>query len=82
MRNVIAILAVVLVTGCEGAKDMKSQVTPFLMFEGNAEEAMDFYVSLLPDSRVVSVKRYGPGEAGKEGTVMRAVFSLAGQSVM
>jgi predicted 3-demethylubiquinone-9 3-methyltransferase (glyoxalase superfamily) len=60
---------------------MKTQLTPFLMFEGNAEEAMNFYVSCFPESRVVSLRRYGPGEAGKEGTVMVAEFLLAGQSV-
>ena len=52
------------------------------MFEGKAEEAMSFYVSLFPDSRVISISRYGAGEAGKEGTVMRAVFSIAGQEIM
>lgn len=61
---------------------MKTQVTPFLMFEGKAEEAMNLYVSLFPDSRVSSISRYGPGEAGKEGTVRQAVFALAGQSLM
>ena len=61
---------------------MKTQVRPFLMFEGKAEEAMSFYVSLFPDSRVISISRYGAGEAGKEGTVMRAVFSIAGQEIM
>ena len=43
---------------------------------------MSFYVSIFPDSSVISLSRYGPDEAGKEGTVMRAVFSLAGQAVM
>jgi len=61
---------------------MKTQVTPFLMFDGKAEEAMSFYVSIFPDSRVLSMVRYGPGEAGKEGTVLRAVFTLAGQTLM
>lgn len=61
---------------------MKTKVTPFLMFEGKAEEAMRFYVSLLADSRVDKIVRYGKGEAGTEGTVMRADFTLAGQSVI
>jgi predicted 3-demethylubiquinone-9 3-methyltransferase (glyoxalase superfamily) len=52
------------------------QITTFLMFVGAAEEAMNFYVSLFPDSRVVSVERYEPGEAGRVGTVKRAVFEL------
>ena len=61
---------------------MKTTVIPFLMFEGRAREAMEFYVSLLPDSRMEEVKLYGPGEAGPEGTVERAVFTLSGQRVM
>jgi len=52
------------------------------MFEGNAQEAMNFYISIFPDSRVVSITRYGPGEAGREGSVKRAVFTPAGQTVM
>jgi predicted 3-demethylubiquinone-9 3-methyltransferase (glyoxalase superfamily) len=39
-------------------------VTPFLMFEGSAETAMNFYVSLSPNSAVKRVERYGPGAAG------------------
>jgi len=52
------------------------QITTFLMFTGAAEEAMNFYVSLFPNSRVVSVARYGAGEPGKEGTVKQAEFEL------
>lgn len=61
---------------------MSTQIHPFLMFEGRAEEAMTFYVSLFPSSEVLDVTRYGPGEAGAEGSVMRASFSVAGQTVM
>lgn len=61
---------------------MQTQITPFLMFQGNAEEAMTFYVSLLPESEITDVVRYGPGQPGKEGSVMKARFSLAGQAVM
>ena len=57
-------------------------VTPFLMFEGRCEEAMNFYVALVPDSRIVDIKRYGPGQPGKEGSVMRASFVVGGQTVM
>ena len=57
---------------------MPREVTTFLMFDGKAEEAMTFYVSLFKDSAVASIERYGPGEAGKEGTVRQAAFSLAG----
>ena len=63
------------------ASPVKS-VRPFLMFQGgNCEEAMTFYTSVLPESRVVDIKRYGPGEAGAEGSVFRATFELAGQQV-
>jgi predicted 3-demethylubiquinone-9 3-methyltransferase (glyoxalase superfamily) len=57
-------------------------IRPFLMFEGKAEEAMQFYVSLFPDARIIDIKRYGPGQAGAEGSVMVASFSVAGQTVM
>ncbi|WP_095407441.1 VOC family protein [Pseudobacillus wudalianchiensis] len=58
-------------------------VTPFLMFQdGKAEEAMNFYTSLIKDSEIKSIVRYGANEAGDEGTVMQAVFSLKGQEFM
>jgi predicted 3-demethylubiquinone-9 3-methyltransferase (glyoxalase superfamily) len=58
------------------------KVQPFLMFEGQAEEAMNFYVSLFPGSEIGAVVRYGPGAAGKEGSVMRANFTVAGQTMI
>jgi predicted 3-demethylubiquinone-9 3-methyltransferase (glyoxalase superfamily) len=58
---------------------MSTTVTTFLMFEGKAEEAMNFYMSLFKDARVIDIKRYGPGEAGAEGSVMKATFSLNGR---
>jgi predicted 3-demethylubiquinone-9 3-methyltransferase (glyoxalase superfamily) len=58
---------------------MSTTVTTFLMFEGKAEEAMNFYMSLFKDARVIDIKRYGPGEGGAEGTVMKATFSLNGR---
>ena len=61
---------------------MKTRITPFLMFEGKAEEAMNFYVSLFPDAKIVTAKRYGKGGAGKEGTIEQAVFEIAGQRLM
>jgi uncharacterized protein (TIGR02246 family) len=53
-------------------------VSTLLMFDGKAEEAMSLYVSLFQGSEVTSVERYGPGEHGKEGSVKRAEFLLAG----
>jgi predicted 3-demethylubiquinone-9 3-methyltransferase (glyoxalase superfamily) len=58
------------------------KITTFLMFEGNAEEAMTFYVSLFDDSSVVSISRYGADAPGSEGSVQHATFSLAGQQFM
>jgi len=42
---------------------MTKQISTFLMFEGAAEAAMNFYVSLFPNSAVTAITRYGPGEA-------------------
>jgi predicted 3-demethylubiquinone-9 3-methyltransferase (glyoxalase superfamily) len=56
-------------------------VVPFLMFTGAAEEAMDLYVSVIPDSRIVDIVHWGPGKKGEEGKVMAATLSLAGQTV-
>ena len=64
------------------AQPAQTTVAPFLMFEGRAEEAMTFYVSLIPDSRVLDVQRYGPDGPGPAGSVKTARFSLAGQTVM
>lgn len=59
-----------------------SKITPFLMFEGAAEAAMDFYVSLFPGSRIYEITRYGADGPGKEGSVIRATFILGDQRVM
>jgi len=59
------------------------KVTPFLMFQNaDAEEAMNFYVSLVEGSEIKSIVRYGANEPGDEGTVMLATFSLKGQEFM
>ena len=47
------------------------------MFEGTAEKAMNLYVTLFRGSATL-LERYGPGEQGKEGSVKRAEFTLAG----
>lgn len=63
------------------------KITTFLMFDGKAEEAMKLYTSLFKQSEIVSITRYGatstPGyEAGAEGTVQHAIFTLNGQEFM
>lgn len=50
------------------------KITPFLWFDGQAEEAMNFYTSIFSNSKVVSVSRMGP-----DGPVMSVVFELDGQ---
>ncbi len=58
------------------------KITTFLMFVGQAEKAMNFYISIFEHSRITQLRRYGPGEAGEEGQVMHATFNLAGQDFM
>lgn len=55
------------------------KITPFLWFDGHAEEAMNFYVSIFKNSRVMTVTRYGEAGPGPKGTVMSATFQLEGQ---
>jgi predicted 3-demethylubiquinone-9 3-methyltransferase (glyoxalase superfamily) len=58
-------------------------VSSFLMFQGNdAEEAITFYTSLIEDSEITSITRYGAEGPGKEGSVIQASFTLKGQSFM
>lgn len=58
------------------------QLTTFLMFTGAAQSALRCYVELFPQSRIVSLELYGPGERGAEGSVKRAVFELNGVRYM
>jgi predicted 3-demethylubiquinone-9 3-methyltransferase (glyoxalase superfamily) len=55
------------------------RITPFLWFDGKAEEAMNFYVSIFKNSRVLSTTRYGDAGPGPKGSVMSATFQLDGQ---
>jgi predicted 3-demethylubiquinone-9 3-methyltransferase (glyoxalase superfamily) len=60
----------------------RQKFTPFLMFAGRAEEAMNYYTSIFDRSEIVSIQRYGPGQAGAEGSVLHATFALNGQTFM
>jgi predicted 3-demethylubiquinone-9 3-methyltransferase (glyoxalase superfamily) len=53
-----------------------SKITPFLMFDGKAEEAMNFYTSLFDQSEIKSVVHH------EDGTVLHATFTLKGQRFM
>lgn len=58
---------------------MSLTVTPFLWFNGEAEDAARLYVSLIPDSRIVEVTRWGPGGSFPAGTAMIVRFELQGR---
>jgi predicted 3-demethylubiquinone-9 3-methyltransferase (glyoxalase superfamily) len=58
------------------------KITPFLWFNDNAEEAMNFYVSIFKNSKVGSVSRYGDAGPGPKGSVMSATFQLDGEEFM
>jgi predicted 3-demethylubiquinone-9 3-methyltransferase (glyoxalase superfamily) len=63
------------------------KITPFLWFDTNCEEALNFYTSVFPDSKIISIERYpdrqleGP-PPGMQGKVLTAVFELFGQRFM
>jgi predicted 3-demethylubiquinone-9 3-methyltransferase (glyoxalase superfamily) len=61
---------------------MAQKITTFLMFDGQAEAAIAFYMSLFRNAAVTAIKRYGPGEAGREGSVVQATFTIGTQSFM
>ncbi len=58
------------------------KITPFLWFDNNAEEALDFYTSIFKNAKIVNVTRYGEGGPGPAGMVMTATFQLEGQEFM
>jgi predicted 3-demethylubiquinone-9 3-methyltransferase (glyoxalase superfamily) len=58
------------------------KITPFLWFDNNAEEAINFYVSIFKNSKLLSMNRYGEAGPGPKGTVMSATFQLEGQQFM
>ncbi len=58
------------------------KITTFLMFTGQAEAAMSLYTSLFKQSQILNITRYGANEAGAEGTVQHATFTLNGQEFM
>jgi predicted 3-demethylubiquinone-9 3-methyltransferase (glyoxalase superfamily) len=55
------------------------KITPFLWFDGKAEEAANFYVSVFKNSKVLGVGRYGDTGPGPKGSVMSVTFQLDGQ---
>jgi predicted 3-demethylubiquinone-9 3-methyltransferase (glyoxalase superfamily) len=55
------------------------RITPFLWFDGRAEEAAHFYTSTFPNARIGSVSRHGDAGPGPKGSVMSVTFQLDGQ---
>ena len=55
------------------------KITPFLWFDNNAEEAMNFYTSIFEESKIAKVSRYPEGSPGPAGSVMTGEIQLAGQ---
>jgi predicted 3-demethylubiquinone-9 3-methyltransferase (glyoxalase superfamily) len=59
---------------------IKQRISPCLWFDGQAEEAADFYVSVFKNSRITAVSRYGEAGPGPNGSAMVVGFELDGQS--
>jgi len=58
------------------------KITPFLWYDGKAEEAANFYTSIFKNSKVLNVARYGDAGPGPKGSVMLVTFELDGQRFM
>jgi predicted 3-demethylubiquinone-9 3-methyltransferase (glyoxalase superfamily) len=62
-----------------GEGEAMQKITPFLWFNGQAEEAANLYTSLFKNSKIGSIARYGEAGPGPKGTVMSVTFQLNGQ---
>ena len=60
----------------------KQKITPCLWFDGNAEDAMNFYVSIFKNSKVLDVARYGEAGPGPKGSLITGTFQLEGEEFM
>jgi predicted 3-demethylubiquinone-9 3-methyltransferase (glyoxalase superfamily) len=58
------------------------KITPFLWFNGQAEEAANYYVSTFKNSKILNVARFGEAGPGPKGAVMLVTFELEGQQFM
>ena len=56
------------------------KITPFLWFDQQAEEAVAFYVSIFPNSRIITTTHYTDAGPGPKGSVMTVAFELEGQA--
>ncbi len=60
----------------------RDKITPCLWFDGQAEEAVNFYISVFGDGRIVELSRYGKGMHMPEGTVLTVLFEIAGRQFL
>jgi predicted 3-demethylubiquinone-9 3-methyltransferase (glyoxalase superfamily) len=58
------------------------KISPFIWFDNNAEEAMNFYLSIFKDSKTIRVARNPPGAPGPEGFLLVATIQLEGQEII
>ncbi|PWU01957.1 MAG: hypothetical protein C5B52_06315 [Bacteroidetes bacterium] len=58
------------------------KITPCLWFDGNGEEAMNYYVSIFKNSKIKSISQYGDIGPGKKGSLLTGVFELEGRDFM
>src|SRR5947207_10289726 len=63
----------------DGKEILMQKIAPCLWFDGEAEEAMNFYTSIFENSKVGNVTRYGEAGPGENGSVMVATFEIEGQ---
>ena len=61
---------------------MQKKITTFLTYNGQAEEAMNLYTSVFPNSKITSTRRYGDAGPGEPGSLMTGTFELDGQEFM
>jgi predicted 3-demethylubiquinone-9 3-methyltransferase (glyoxalase superfamily) len=61
---------------------MQKKITTFLTYDGQAEEAMNLYTSVIPNSRITSTRYYGDAGPGEAGSLMTGTFELDGQEFM
>lgn len=61
---------------------MHKKITTFLTYDGRAEEAMNLYTSVIPNSRITSTRYYGEAGPGEAGSLMTGTFELDGQEFM
>ena len=59
----------------------EQKITPCIWFDSNAEEAVAHYLSVFPNSRILSIARYGEFAPGQEGSVMTIYFEIDGQQL-